>query len=383
MYILINKFNVLLLSVTKIKMKQLKYFSIILITLFNSACNGQVQSKSQIDKNTDEQSEERKIEPYTYGAGDIVTNGLLDKDGNMWFTTLTEGVYKYNGSKFINYTVKDGLCSNKVNSVIEDKDGLLWFATAKGLCMYDGKTFINYLLPKENPKDVSPETGLPSRESPEILSLIQDKSGDFWLGTLTKGAYHFDGETFTSYLKFKGRIQPVDSVYNNVIQSIVEDNAGNIWFTSQTHGGITRYDGKSFDNFTLEDGFPDDMIFSSFKDRDGNLWFGTLDQGVIFYKDNSFQYFNESDGLNNNMVSCFYQDKTGKIWIGSFRGSTVSWYDKGKFTSVPFDKDQELVELRFITEDTDGNVWFGGRYGILYRYDGKELKDFTQAKRKN
>jgi len=369
-----------LLSVTKIKMKQLKYFSIILIALFNSACNGQVQSKSQIDKNTDEQSEERKIEPYTYGAGDIVTNGLLDKDGNMWFTTLTEGVYKYNGSKFINYTVKDGLCSNKVNSAIEDKDGLLWFATAKGLCKYDGKTFINFQFPKENPKDVSPETGLPSRESPEILSLIQDKSGDFWLGTF-KGAYHFDGKTFTSYLKFKGRIQPLDSVYNNVIQSITEDNAGNIWFTSQTHGGITRYDGKTFDNFTLKDGLPDDMIFSSFKDRHGNLWFGTLDQGLIFYNDNSFQYFNESDGLNNNMVSCFYQDKTGKLWIGSFRSSTVTWFDEGKFTSVPFDKDQKLIKLRFITEDKDGNIWFGGRYGLLWRYDGNQLKDFTQLKR--
>jgi hypothetical protein len=77
------------------------------------------------------------------------------------------------------------------------------------------------------------------------------------------------------------------------------------------------------------------------------------------------------------------QDKTGKLWIGSFRSSTVTWFDEGKFTSVPFDKDQKLIELRFITEDKDGNVWFGGRYGLLWRYDGNELKDFTQAKRKN
>jgi ligand-binding sensor domain-containing protein len=368
-------------------MKQLKYFSTIVILILTISCNSQDPSKQKKGKKLEDNNKElffdNRVNKPIGDDRDIVTNGLLDKDGNMWFTTLTEGVYKYNGSKFINYTVKEGLCSNKVNSVIEDKDGLLWFATAKGLCKYDGKTFINFQLPKENPKDVSPETGLPSRESPEILSLIQDKSGDFWLGTLTKGAYHFDGKTFTSYLKFKGRIQSVDSVYNNVIQSIVEDNAGNIWFTSQTHGGITRYDGKTFDNFTLEDGLPDDMIFSSFKGRDGNLWFGTLDQGLIFYKDNSFQYFNESDGLNNNMVSCFYQDKTGKLWIGSFRSSTVTWFDEGKFTSVPFDKDQKLIELRFITEDKDGNVWFGGRYGLLWRYDGNELKDFTQAKRKN
>ena len=212
-------------------MKQLKYFPIIVFLILTISCNSQDPSKQKkgekLEDNDKELFFDNRVNKPIGDDRDIVTNGLLDKDGNMWFTTLTEGLYKYNGSKFINYTVKDGLCSNKVNSVVEDKDGLLWFATAKGLCKYDGKTFINFQLPKENPKDVSPETGLPSRESPEILSLIQDKSGDFWLGTLTKGAYHFDGKTFTSYLKFKGRIQPADSVYNNVIQSIVEDNAGN------------------------------------------------------------------------------------------------------------------------------------------------------------
>ena len=368
--------------IEKKQMIRLKYFPLILMILFNSSCNGQVQTKSSnLEDNNRELFFDNRPNPKNRDAGDIVTNGLLDKDGNMWFTTFSEGVYKYNGIKFTNITTKDGLCSNKINSVIEDKDGLLWFATSKGLCRYDGEKFTNFPLPQETIPSFSKETGFRSRVTEEVLWLIQDKKGDFWLGTLASGAYHFDGKTFTSYLKFKGRIHPVDSVYNNVIQSIVEDNAGNIWFTSQTHGGITRYDGKVFDNFTLEDGLPDDMIFSSFKDRDGNLWFGTLDQGLIFYKDSSFQFFDENDGLNNNMVSCFYQDKTGKIWIGSFRGSTVSWYDKGTFTSVPFDKDQELVELRFITEDTDGNVWFGGRYGILYRYDGKELKDFTHLKR--
>jgi len=91
--------------------KQLNYF-LIIIALFNSSCNGQVQTKSYIDKKPDKHSSDKlideKIESFKYGAGEIVTNGLLDKDGNMWFTTLTEGVYKYNGSKFINYTVKDG-----------------------------------------------------------------------------------------------------------------------------------------------------------------------------------------------------------------------------------------------------------------------------------
>lgn len=363
---------------------QSKYLTLLLILVFATSCNSQDQTKEAKSKKLENDKElffDHRPNPQNRDARDIVTYGLLDRNGNMWFTTLTEGIYKYDGTKFINFTTKDGLCSNKINSALEDKEGLLWFATAKGLCSFNGNTFTNFPLPQEASPSISKETGFPSRETEEILSIIQDKNGDFWLGTLASGAYHFDGKTFISYLKFKGRIHPVDKVYNNVIQSIVEDSIGNIWFTSQTHGGITCYDGKVFNDYTLEDGLPDDMIFSSFKDLDGNLWFGTLDKGLIYYKNGIFKFFDEDDGLNNNMVSCIYQDKTGKLWIGSFRESTVSWFDGKKFTSVPFDKDQKLVELRFITEGKDGNVWFGGRYGILYRYDGQELKDFTQLKR--
>lgn len=356
-----------------------RYLFLLIIVLFNLSCNGQSQKKSITEINPENKSSEQIIiKNIDYNSGDVTTNGFLDNSGNMWFTTLTEGVFKYDGKTFKNITTKDGLCSNKVNSVIEDKDGLLWFATSKGLCSYDGNIFSNFPLPQEDFPSVSPETGLPSKVTEEVLSIIQDRTGDFWLGTLAGGAYHFDGKTFTSYLKFNGQIHPTASVYNNVIQSIVEDNSGNIWFTSMTHGGITRYDGKTFTHFTKEDGLSDDMIFSSFKDKDGNLWFGTLDNGLISYKNSAFNNHKEKDWQN---VSCFYQDKTEKLWIGSFREKTVLWFDKKKFTPVPFDKDQKLVEIRFITEDKNGNVWFGGRYGILYRYDGKELKDFTQLKR--
>ena len=148
--------------------KQLKYLLIISILLFTSSCNG------QINKETDKQSTEKlateKIEPYKYGAGDVVNRGYLDKSGNMWFTTLKEGVFKYDGKMFKNFTVKDGLCSNIVNAVVEDKNGIMWFGTAKGLCSYDGENFINIPLPQEDIQSVSSETGLPSRKTETVLS---------------------------------------------------------------------------------------------------------------------------------------------------------------------------------------------------------------------
>lgn len=362
-------------------MIQFKYIFLVVIVFSLNACNNQVQTKYQ--ENHKELLASKNVEIEKYTDWNVVTNGYLDNSGNMWFTTLREGVFRYDGNTFKNYTIKDGLCSNKVNVVIQAQDGLLWFGTSEGLCSYNGDKFVNFPLPKKHVPEVSPETGFPSRISREVLSLIQDKKGIFWIGTISDGAYRFDGKTFTSFLRFEGRVHPDDNVYNNCIQSIVEDNDGNIWFTSQTHGGITRYDGQKMTNFTKEDGLPDDMIFSSFKDSDGVLWFGTLDKGLISYNEGTFKYYNENDGLNNNMVSCFHQSKSGKLWIGSFRESTVTWFDGTSFTSLPFDIDEKLVELRFIAEDKDGSVWFGGRYGLLWRYDGTELKDFTYLKRNN
>ena len=151
----------------------LKYLLVISIVLFTSSCIGQINEKS--DNEGKEMLTDKPTKPFKYGAGDVITSGYMDRFGNMWFTTLTEGVYRFDGEKFKNFTVKDGLCSNHINTVMEDKEGLLWFGTDKGLCMYDGSNFKNISLPLEHSPSVCPITGLPSRKTQEVLSIIQDK----------------------------------------------------------------------------------------------------------------------------------------------------------------------------------------------------------------
>lgn len=359
--------------------KQLKLLFILTVIIFNSSCKGQVESKSQHDN----VSKVQNNEPYQYGAGDVVNRGYLDSSGNMWFTTLKEGVFKYDSQTFTNLSEKDGLCSNVVNAVVEDKDGIMWFGTAKGLCSYDGTKFTNIPLPQEDTQSVSPETGLPSRKTETVLALIQSLNGDFWIGTDASGAYRFDGKKFTSFLKFEGRIQPNDNVYNNCITSILEDRNGNIWFTSMTHGGISRYDGETMTHFTTKDGLLGDMIKPSFEDSRGNIWFGSiqnLEGGINIFDGTSFKSFTKKDGLCDSNVACFYEDEESRIWIGT--GDGVCSYDGKNFTEFN-NKGESLGDIRFIIKDSANNMWFGGRYGSLYRYDGKELRDFTQTKRIN
>lgn len=365
--------------------KQMKYFLILFIALFNSSCNSQVESKLEIDKESDKRNAEKvvakKVEPYKYDSGDVVHRGYLDKSGNMWFATSKEGVFKYDGKTFKNLTVKDGLCSNVVNAVMEDRNGIMWFGTAKGLCSYDGENFINIPLPQEDVQSVSPETGLPSRKTETVLSLIQASNGDFWVGSDASGAYRYDGKTFTSFLKFKGRIQPDDDVYNNCILSIIEDKKGKIWIGSFTHGGLSEIDGNTIIHHALKDGNGDGMICTSYMDSKGNLWFGTRNGGIYKYNGKTFKNIADTNTGEQIAMASVLEDSNGTIWVASFARKGVYKYDGESFVQLDIEGSEKLNDVKFVTEDKDGNIWFGGRYGLLWRYDGEVLTDFTQLKR--
>jgi len=364
---------------------QFKKYLFFLLALFIFSCNGNGQVKqphtSDIGKVIYESvADSQNGDPITYGAGDVVNRGYLDKAGSMWFTTLREGVFRYDGETFTHFTEQDGLCDNSVSAVTEDKDGVMWFGTASGLCSYDGKNFVPIPIPKDEAKSDWLTQGYPIINPDGVLSLIQDKNSIFWIGSNGGGAYRYDGKTFTSLLKNKGRLAP-DSLHHNVITDIIEDGSGNIWFSSFSHGGVTRFDGDVFTHFGIEDGLGDDMISTSYIDRSGDLWFGTRSGGMSRFDGESFTTVYKSEGDCQNHMASIYEDETGKYWVASFARSGICWYDGESFSPTGIKNSEKLNDIKFVSGDASGNIWFGGRYGILWRYDGKILTDFTHQKR--
>ena len=351
--------------------QQIRFYAILLIVI-SLSCSESRQAKSP------NKSQRAKI--YRYGSGDVVMQGYLDQAGNLWFATSREGVFKYDGTQFTNYSIKDGLSSNDISAIMEDEEGSIWFATSDGVCRFDGRTFDQITLPQEDTLGVSPETGYPSRKTKAATAIIQDRNGDFWIGTNASGAYHFDGNTFTSFLKYKGRLQP-DSVYNNFISSIIEDPNGDIWISSFTHGGINQYkDGKMI-HHALKDGFGDGMISTGYMDKSGDLWFGTRNGGIFRYDGKGFKNIRDEQTGEQIMMASVFEDSKGTFWIASFARNGVFIYDGQSFLPFEVACSDELIDIKCIAEDKDGNIWFGGRYGLLWRYDGTELRDFTQEKR--
>ena len=109
---------------------------------------------------------------------------LQDKNGNIWFSNWS-GAYRYDGKLFTTFTKKDGLYSDMVSRITEDKKGNLWFG-GDGLCRYDGKSFTCFTT-----KD-----GLINHA---VWAIFEDKIGNLWVGTRETGLYLYDGKHFTRF----------------------------------------------------------------------------------------------------------------------------------------------------------------------------------------
>lgn len=289
-----------------------------------------------------------------------------DKKGNYWFGTNSVGVYRYDPSAarrsdslrtgrktLIQFTEKDGLSNNQVQSIQEDKSGNIWFGTGLfGVSRFDGKSFTTLTNKETNlesewkiePNDLWFYAGsgvcryngislvyLPldnSKNSPynlsryAVYSILKDKKGNLWFGTQAQGVCRYDGKTFTWFTE-KGLIGPA-------VLALFEDSKGNIWF-GNNGAGLFRYDGKTLINFTDEKGLSNNefrvsgksvlgtlaRIYSINEDNNGNLWIGTVDTGVWKYDGSNLTNYTTKDGLTSNAINTVYKDNNGELWFGT------------------------------------------------------------------
>ncbi len=353
--------------------------------VFACSCNGQSKAKMQ---NTVNQSPKGVIGypkmRKTQGSDQYqnVHCGLQDKAGNLWFGTTGEGVYRYDGKLFKQFTVKDGLSSNAVWSILEDTKGNIWFGTADGVCRFDGRA-INYI-----PLTPAGSIGLPANNSSNdqsvkkaVWSIMQDKSGTIWFGA-DEGLYCYDGKSFTRFLDRPG-ITNKSSLTLKSIQCMLEDSKGNIWFGSgpMAFEGIAKYDGKTVENFRPQN---ENWIRNIIEEKDGNLLFATRHFGVFRYDGKAFVHTAQLHGMvNGSMMACL-QDRSGNTWFASDYGTELNdtfggaWrYDGRSYTKYSTKEGLANNSVFLILEDRDGNIWLGTRNIGLYRFNGRGFDSFS------
>ena len=116
-----------------------------------------------------------------------------------------------------------------------------------------------------------------------------------------------------------------------------------------------------FDNYTVQNGLPQNVVNDIDQDVEGYIWFATQ-VGAARFDGYEFEYFNTSNGLPDDLVNCLLMDHEGHVWMGTDGGIAI--FDGAQISLLS--KDNGLIDNRIdgLMEDQNGNIWVTTAYGL-------------------
>lgn len=280
---------------------------------------------------------------------------LQGKDGSIWVGTMN-GVSKYNGLSFENFTKKNGLAENRVTSSCQDKNGNIWFGHwSGGISKYD--------LSTRTFSEITPGT---VKLSKTITSIVTDQKGTIWFGTKGEGLLKSENGQFELYTTKNG-------LSSNVVTALMEDKAGSLWIG--TENGITLYK-TVFSPFSRT--LPSSSITCFLTDSRGNIWIGTSDKGIIRVDANDqMKNFTTASGLASNNIKTIFEALNGAIFIGTNSDGIskyipqleVSNYKGSLFTTISTQHGLSNDHIFSIIQDREKNIWIGTQLNLNQYFD--------------
>jgi signal transduction histidine kinase/ligand-binding sensor domain-containing protein len=293
--------------------------------------------------------------------------------------------------RFNLFTGTNGVTLGKINNMVRDKYGFLWFSdeSNRSIIRFDGSHMKRYQYDPQNPNSLG-------GYYPECLAT--DSSGNIWIGFLGMGLDKFDpvANQFTHY---RHSDHDPASLHNDIVCAILFDHLGNAWIGN--YSGLDLLDQKTgkFKHYSRKNDDPTslscDSVRALYEDRAGELWVGTgfvfddtnPNGGLnLFHRDNGTftRYMHDPKNPNSliaNRVKAIFEDSYGTFWVGT-DGDGLHTLDRqtGKFTRHTYDpsKPEQLSRtalksifdnITFITEDADKKIWIGTLENGIIRYD--------------
>jgi signal transduction histidine kinase/ligand-binding sensor domain-containing protein len=308
-----------------------------------------------------------------------ITSILQTRDGFMWFATFG-GLVRYDGLRFqvFNTGNSKGLRTGRFINLFEDREGNLWIATeGQGLTRYKDEVFTTYTtedgLPYNQVGPIGEDTqgNLIIHAVDRLLSWKNERFVPYPSDTPVIGQYHrtyydavwyMEGDTIKKVDKGK---TTVEFKINYDVRGFFEDRAGRLWMGTREDVLNMYQDGK-IRTYSAKDGYENFHVSCYFEDSGGSVWIGSNKKGLFRFKDGRFNRYTLQDGLAGNEVRVIYQDREGTLWVGTETG--LSRMTERVVTSYS-EKDGIASDKVYpIFEDRKGTIWIGSWYGLT-RYE--------------
>jgi signal transduction histidine kinase/ligand-binding sensor domain-containing protein len=255
--------------------------------------------------------------------------------------------------RFNHWTTESGLPQNSVRSIIQTRDGYLWFTTLDGLVRYDGAQF-----------RVFDKGNTPAMQSNRCFALIEDPEGALWIATEDGGVVRYKDGAFASYTTREG-------LGSNTVTSIGLDPQGSLLvYTAPT---VARWTGERFRKWQPPMGEPSMGLMH--RASSGTMWFCDH-AGLHRVKDGQSSVFQID--IASDAMTALYEDRDRRLWIGTNAGRIVTFMD-GQTRDVPVKIVGFPGYVTTMIQDSRGDIWIGTSKAGLIRVRGGQAAIYNTA----
>ncbi|MBA0882635.1 hybrid sensor histidine kinase/response regulator transcription factor [Flavobacterium undicola] len=306
---------------------------------------------------------------------DRVRSIVKEKNGFVWIGT-ENGLNRYDGNKIKTYNKQNSVLSaNDISDLLIDHKGKIWIATlGGGLNLYNPSNdkFVTY-------KNISNDAN--SIPSNELNTLFEDAKGTIWLGT-KNGLCFFNPQkqTFKTY-KFQANNEK--SLSHNDVRSIYEDANKNLWIGT-FGGGLNKFNPKTgqFVRINSSSNTSPDYIHSISGLNKNELLIGTSGKGLLTLDVNRLSFQKKAYGINKpvSIVRCIKRGKNGALWIGTDGNGVfkITNINSVKPIVVNYTNDSQLESsissnaIYDLMEDESANIW------LVTAWNGVDVLSFNK-----
>jgi PAS domain S-box-containing protein len=281
---------------------------------------------------------------------------LRDRNGGLWIGTNAHGVvHSYEGKTSL-FSHRDGLSSDRVIALFEDREGTIWVATPDGIDQF-----------RESPiGSLSERDGLSSGTASSILAA---RDGSVWIGT-ADGLNRWNYGRTTIYRKRSDPGLPDDA-----IQSLFEDERGRIWVSG--FRGVAVFEGG---RFTTVPSVPAGTTHAIAGDNHGGLWLSlwltSNDYGLVHLLKGRIIEQAPWKKLGGGPGSGLVPDADGGVWTGLLSGG-IAYFRAGQIRNLPLSVDgpgddgSGVRRVFDLSRDHEGTLWAATENGLIRIANGR------------